>query len=173
MHDVSSFFAVVARSVMSFHRLATLGLFIPVAPTVACNKSDGGTTTTVMTTKATATPAPPKPAAAAAKPAGATKLPDVMTSEQAVAQFKADKASMMGQKVKIKGFYMGYTKQGDQLNVDVSPKPDVATSGPLCIFPASAKAVLDKLSQKSSFTVSGTVEGDFFSRPKLTGCKLE
>ncbi|APR76527.1 Hypothetical protein A7982_01874 [Minicystis rosea] len=150
-----------------------MGLLALGAPAiVACGKSDSGTTTTVTTTQAA--PAP-KPVATTppAKPATATKLPDIMTSEQANNQFKADKASMMGQKVKIKGYYMGYTKQGDQLNVDISPQPDVASKGPLCIFPASAKAALDKVSQKSTITASGTVEGDFFGRPKLTGCKLE
>jgi hypothetical protein len=96
-----------------------------------------------------------------------------MTADQANDRFKTDKASMMNQKVKIKGYFAGYTKQGDQLNVEVTPQTDITSKGPLCIFPSSAKAALDKVKAKSTVTVSGTVEGDFFGRPKLTGCKLE
>lgn len=144
-------------------------------PLVACGKGDtgstGATTTTVVatTTARAVTPTTPTPAKAPAP----SKLPDLMTADQALDRFKTDKASMMGQKVKIKGYYASYTKQGEQLNVEVTPQPDIASKGALCIFPGSAKAALDKLKAKSTITVSGTVEGDFFGRPKLTGCKLE
>ncbi|MFT3775592.1 MAG: hypothetical protein QM820_60360 [Minicystis sp.] len=96
-----------------------------------------------------------------------------MTPDEAMDHFKADKNSMMAKKVKIKGYYFNYTKQGDQLNVEVTGKPDVTSHGPLCIFPGSAKAALDKVKQKSMITVSGTVDGDFFGRPKLKDCALE
>lgn len=167
---------------MSFQRVSFLAALLVVASgVIACKKSDSGSSATPTST-ATAPAAPPEPAATPAAPAAsaaapatppAPKEPDVMTSEQAVAKFKADKASMMGQKVKIKGFYMSHTVQADQINVDISPKPDIGTSGPLCVFPIASKADLAKLHQKSEITVSGTVEGEFFDRPKLTGCKLE
>jgi hypothetical protein len=116
-------------------------------------------------------PAATKPAAA--KPASGGKLPDVMTPDEAIDRFKANKSSMMGKTVKIKGYYFNYTSQGDQLNVDVTGKPDISAKGTLCIFPSSAKGALDKLKQKSMITVSGTVDGEFFGRPKLKDCKLQ
>lgn len=143
-------------------------------PLAACGKGDAGSAG-ASTTVAATTHAPPAPAPAPTTPkaSGSTKLPDLFTPDQANDRFKTDKASMMNQHVKIKGYYASYTKQGDQLNVEVTQQPDITSKGPLCIFPGSAKAALDKLKAKSTITVSGTVEGDFFGRPKLTGCKLE
>lgn len=158
---------------MLFRHQTLLGISAAAALTlVACGKGDAGAATT-STARAAAPAPPPPPAATPAKPAAAAKLPDLMTAEQAGTQFKDNKASMMGQHVKIKGYYQGYTKQGDQLNVGVGPKPDILAKGPLCIFPGSAKAALDKVKEKAMITVSGTVDGDFFGMPKLTGCKLE
>jgi hypothetical protein len=158
---------------------ATLRLLISAAGALAlaaCGKADAGsaaTSATVTTTAAravtTTAPAAPPPAT----PPASTKLPDLLMADQANDRFKTDKASMMSQKVKIKGYYTSYTKQGDQLNVEVTPQPDITSKGPLCIFPGSAKAALDKLKAKTTITVSGTVDGDFFGRPKLSGCKLE
>jgi len=137
---------------------------------VACGKEDSGAAATAGKPAAKATsPAAKTPA----KPATPSKLPDVMTPDEAMSHFKADKASMMGKRVKIKGYYNGHTTQGDQINVDVSPKPEAGSKGPLCIFPGSAKAALDKLKQTSQIVVSGKVDGAFFDRPKLTDCKLE
>lgn len=155
---------------MAHRRLTSLALSLAALHLIACGKGDSGGAPAAT---AAAKPAATTPAAPAPKPAAAAKLPDLMTPDEAIAQFKADKGSMMGKKVKIKGYYFDYTKQGDQLNVDVTPKPDVASKGALCIFPGSAKAALDKVKQKSQITVSGTVDGDFFGRPKLKDCKLE
>lgn len=123
-------------------------------------------------------PAKAKKASAAAKPAAAKPasggaLPSVMTPDEAIERWKTDKSSMKGKKVKIKGYYFNYTSQGDQLNVDITGKPDISAKGTLCIFPSSAKAALDKVKQKSMITVSGTVDGEFFGRPKMKDCKLE
>lgn len=165
---------------MPIHR-QTLRFLIPAAAAlslVACSKGDtasAGTTTAAATATTTAravTPTPP-PAPTTAKTPASSKLPDLMTADQAMDRFKTDKASMTSQHVKIKGYFSSYTKQGDQLNVEVTPKDDITSRGPLCIFPGSAKAALDKIKAKTTITVSGTVDGDFFGRPKLTGCKLE
>lgn len=158
---------------MRTRRPSPLWLTLAALLLVACGKDDSGGAATTAAAKsppakpAAATPAP-KPAATAA-----AKLPDIMTPDQAINQWKADKSSMMGKKVKIKGYYFNYTKQGDQLNVDVTPQPDAASKGTLCIFPGSAQGALDKVKQKSEITVSGTVDGEFFGRPKLKDCKLE
>jgi hypothetical protein len=165
---------------MPIHR-QTLRFLISAAGAlslVACSKGDpapAGTTTATSTTTSTAhavTAVPPAAPTTAKTPASG-KLPDLMTADQAIDHFKTDKASMMSQHVKIKGYYTSYTKQGDQLNVEVTPQAEITSKGPLCIFPASAKAALDKVKAKTTITVSGTVDGDFFGRPKLTGCKLE
>lgn len=152
--------------------IAPLALAL-VAQLVACGKDDGGGAATTAAKSAPAKTTPATNTAAPAKPATPAKVPDVMTPDEAINLWKSDKSSLMGKKVKIKGYYSNYTKQGDQLNVDVLPSTDISAKGTLCIFPSSALGGLDKLKQKSQITVSGTVDGEFFGRPKLKDCKLE
>ena len=157
-------------------RLHTLLLALPLAALlVACAKDDAGSaaSTTAAVTSKPAKPTPPASTQKPAAPATPAKVPEVMTPDEAINLWKTDKSSLSGKKVKIKGYYFSYTKQGDQLNVEVTPSADAGSKGTLCIFPASAKAGLDKVKQKSQITVSGTVDGEFFGRPKLKDCKLE
>lgn len=150
-------------------------LALPLAALlVACGKGDSGSAAT--TAAVTSTPAKPTPPASTQKPATPAtpaKIPEVMTPDEAINLWKTDKSSLSGKKVKIKGYYFNYTKQDEQLNVEVTPSAEAGSKGTLCIFPASAKAGLDKVKQKSQITVSGTVDGEFFGRPKLKDCKLE
>jgi hypothetical protein len=153
-------------------RQNTPGLLIAAALClVACGKSDSTTTTTTtVTVRSTSAPGGTTTPAKAATP---LKPGEVLTPEDAMARFTADKASLMGKRVKIKGYYVDYTKQGDKVNVELDPKPDVMSKGPLCQFPASALGDLDKLKKKTQITASGTVDGEFFGRPLLKDCKLE
>lgn len=152
--------------------LALLALSFLATDLLACGKGDSHPAP--GTTSSPASPAKPggtTPTSAASPPTG--KLPDVMTPDDALARFAADKTSMMGKTVKIKGYYFDYTKQDDVLNVEITPKPDIASKGALCVFPGTAKAALDKVKKHDVITVSGTVDGEFFGRPKLKACKLE
>ncbi|MEP7120686.1 MAG: hypothetical protein ABJE95_07250 [Byssovorax sp.] len=147
--------------------LALLALSFLAADVVACSKGDSHPAPVATSSPASGQ----KPTGTAAAPTG--NLPDVMTPDDALARFAADKTSMMGKTVKVKGYYFNYTKEGDALNVEVTAKPDISSKGPLCIFPATAKAALDKVKKHDMITVSGTVDGEFFGRPKLKACKLE
>ena len=80
---------------------------------------------------------------------------------------------MTGKRLRVRGYYLGTTPEGDKLNAQLAPAADIMSKGPLCVFPASAKPALDKLKDKSLFTASGTVTGDFFGRPLLSDCTVE
>ena len=153
---------------LSLRKLALVALSLLALDLVACSKGDSHPATTTSPT-----PAGTTPTSAATTAAATGKIPDIMSPDEAISLFQTSKASLMGKTVKIKGYYFDYTKQDDVLNVEITPKPDIASKGALCIFPGSAKAALDKVKKHSVVTVSGTVDGEFFGRPKLKACKLE
>jgi hypothetical protein len=149
-------------------RLALIALSLFALDLAACSKADSHPATTTTTTTA------PKPAGATTTSAATNaKLPDVLSAEEAVNQFQANQDSLMGKTVKIKGYYFDYTPENGNFNVEITPKPEITSKGPLCVFPASAKAALDKLKKHTVITASGTVTRAFFNRPMLKDCKLE
>lgn len=157
---------------LSARKLTLVALSLLAMDLVACSKSDShpaSTTTISPAPKPTGTT--PASAVTTAVPTG--KIPDILSPDEAISLFQADKTSLMGKTVKIKGYYFDYTKQDDVLNVEITPKPEITSKGALCIFPGSAKAALDKVKKHTVVTVSGTVDGEFFGRPKLKACKLE
>jgi hypothetical protein len=108
--------------------------------------------------------APAKEAPKAAAPAGDAL--DVVTLNK-------DRESHVGGTVEVKGYYLGTTKQGDQVNISVAQVPEIGTKdGLLCVGEAGDGA-FDGLVQKQEIRVSGTVSDKaFFGRAMLDGCKI-
>jgi len=151
--------------------LATLA----VAGLVACDdgKGKGGEPTgSAKPAATTAKSAAPKKSAEPAKSAAPKDDAAGMTATELNKGYEADKAKWEGKEVAVKGFYMGMTKQGDQVNVSVYTEASIDADSVLCVFPADVAAKLDKKMQKEPIAVKGTVDGLFFKKVKLKDCKL-
>jgi hypothetical protein len=130
-------------------RLTIVGLFL--VSLAACKSADGS----------------PDASSSAKQPPT-----DAISADEAIARLNADPARLKGQRIKVWGYYRNYTSQGDLLNVSAAASEAPGAKGPLCQFPANAKAELDKL-RPGKIAFSGVVDGEFFGSPRLKDCKLE
>ncbi len=86
--------------------------------------------------------------------------------------YMKDKAALSGKQVSVKGVYMGLTKQGEQVNVSLYSDASPAADRVLCVFPSAALPQIEALSQKDEISATGTVDGEFFNKVKLSACGL-
>src|SRR5262245_52266449 len=126
------------------HAYAFTALF-SLALLCGCNKSEAASTTVGTASPTTANGAGTTTTTNAdtgnAGASGGTGA-DVLSPDEANAQFKANKSSLMGKRIKIKGYYFSYTEEGDKLNAALTQTTDISSKGPLCVFPSSAKPTL-------------------------------
>jgi hypothetical protein len=113
----------------------------------------------------------PAPAATQEPPKAAADDSGAMGPNALNEAFKADKGKWEKKEVRVKGFFMGSTTQGDQVNVSVYNEAAISADSVLCVFAKDDAEQVTKLFQKNPLTVTGVVDGTFFDKVKLKDCK--